>query len=94
MNPYHSERRNTNCAMWQMIFHLPDKGNPLNQENKQKIGSDQGLKGGLSDVDYYLKEKELRLEGLYTYLLIDVKAPESTLKIKENTHDFSGRTHG
>ena len=61
--------------MWQMIFHLPDKSNPMNKENKEKVKSEQGLIGGLSDVDYLVREKSLKLGGLYSYLLIDLNAP-------------------
>ena len=74
-NPYHKDRNSTNCAMWQMIFHLPDKSNPMNKENKEKVKSEQGLIGGLSDVDYLVREKSLKLGGLYSYLLIDLNAP-------------------
>ena len=59
MNPIHANRDHTNCAMWQMIYHLPDKANPLNKKNKEMVSNSQGLKTGLNDVDYICDLKKL-----------------------------------
>ena len=64
-----------NCGMWQMIRHSRDKGNPLNNHRKDNMKKTPRDRDGLMQTEYVLKMKELRHNGLFSYLLIDVLAP-------------------
>ena len=64
-----------NCGMWQMIRHSRDKGNPLNNHRKDNMKKTPRDRDGLMQTEYVLKTKELRHNGLFSYLLIDVLAP-------------------
>ena len=74
-HPYQYDKLGINCAMWQMIRHSRDGGNPLNNHRKDNVKKTPRDRDGLMQTDYELVKKELKYNGLFSYLLIDVHAP-------------------
>ena len=57
-----------------MIAHGEDNGNPVNSKRLTVMRNNNRTIDGISNTDYRLVQKEVKFNGLFTYVLIDVKA--------------------
>lgn len=84
-----------NCGTWQMIAHGEDSGNPVNSKRLAVMKSNNRSVDGISNTDYRLVQKEVKLNGLFSYVLIDVKAIdlEEFQKQNDGKHVWKDNAH-